>query len=44
MYFRNYGKTWLDNSVKSFASEDPSTSNMVNGSKHCGNLNGSTFT
>ena len=25
-------------------SEDPSTSNMVRGTKHCWNLNGTTFT
>ena len=28
-------KTWLDNSLKSPVSEDPSTSNIINGSKHC---------
>ena len=41
MYFPNYGfwKTWLDQSSKSPASEDPSKSNIVNGSKHCSNLN-----
>ena len=35
MYFRNYGlrKKWLDKCLKSPASEDPSTSNMVNGPK-----------
>ena len=45
MYFRIYGlrKTWLDKCLKSLVSEDPSTSNMVNGSKNCSNLNGSTF-
>ena len=37
MYFPNYGfqKTWLDNCLKSPVSEDPSTSNMVNETKHC---------
>ena len=41
MYFPNYGfrKTGLDQSSKSPASEDPSKSNIVNGSKHCSNLN-----
>ena len=28
-------KTWLDKCLKSFVSEDPSTSNIVNGPKHC---------
>ena len=46
MYFWTYGlrKTWLDKCLKSPVSEDPSTSNMVNGPKHCWNLNDSTFT
>ena len=46
MYFRNYGlrKTWLDNCLKSTVSEDPSTTSMVNGPKHCWNSNDSTFT
>ena len=46
MYFRNYGrrKTWLDEYLKSLVWEDPSTGNMVNGSKHWFNLNSSTFT
>ena len=37
MYFGNYGlqKTWLDKSLKSPVSKDPSTDNMANGSKHC---------
>ena len=37
MHLRKYGltKTWLDNSLKNPISEDPSTSNMVNGHKHC---------
>ena len=46
MYFWTYvlPKTWLDNCLKSPVSEDPSTSDMVNGPKHCWNLNDSTFT
>ena len=45
MYFGNYGlpETWLDNGLKSPVSEDPSTRNMVNGFKHCWNLNDSSF-
>ena len=37
MYMLKYGivKAWLDNCLKSPASEDSSTSNMVNGPKHC---------
>ena len=40
MYFRNYGlrKTWLDQSLKSPVSEDPTKSTMVNTPKHCSNL------
>ena len=36
MYFRTYElqKTWLDKCLKSPVSEDPLTSNMVNGPKH----------
>ena len=36
MYFRNYGlqKSWLDKRLKSTVSEDPSTSNLLNGHKH----------
>ena len=43
---RKYGnaKTWLHNCVKTPISEDPSTSNMVNGPKHCWNMKDSTFT
>ena len=37
-------KTWLDKCVKSPVPKDPSTSNMVNGLKHCSKLNDSTFT
>ena len=46
MYFPKYclRKTWLDKCLKSRVSEDPSTDNMSNGSKHCRNLNDSTFT
>ena len=37
MYFGSCGfqKTFLDKYLKSLVSEDPSTSNMVNGIKHC---------
>ena len=28
-------KTWLDKCLKSFVSEDTSTSDMVNGPRHC---------
>ena len=37
MFLQNYGlrKTWLDKCLKTLASDDPSTSNMVNGTKHC---------
>ena len=46
MYFLTYGlrKTWLDKFLKSPVSEDPFTSNMVNGAKDCSKLNGSFFT
>ena len=37
------GKAWLDNCLKGPVSEDPSTSNSLNGQKHCCNLNDSTF-
>ena len=45
MYFRKNRprKTWLDKSLKSRVSEDLSTDNMENGSKHCCNLNDSPF-
>ena len=45
MYFRNYElrKTWLDKCLESPISEDPPTSNMVNGPKHCWNLHDSVF-
>ena len=44
--FWTYGvwKTWIDQSLKSPVSEDPSTSYMVKWSKHCSKLNGSIFT
>ena len=46
MYFLSYGlrKMWLDKFLKSPFSEDPLISNMVNGLKHCLNLNDGTFT
>ena len=46
MYFRKnrLRETWLDKCLNSRVSEDPSTENMINGSKHCWNLNDSTFT
>ena len=46
MYFQNYGlrKTWLDICLKSLVSKETLTGNMVNGPKHCCNLNGSTIT
>ena len=37
-------KTQLDKSLKSPVSEEPLTSNMVNGPKHSWNLNDSSFT
>ena len=45
MYFWTHGpwKTFVK-CLKSHVSEDLSTSNMVNGPKHCSNLNVSTFT
>ena len=45
MYFRNYGlrRTWLDICVKSTVLEEPFTGNMVNGIKHCCNLNDRTI-
>ena len=37
MYFGNYRqrKTWLEKCLKSLVSEEPLTSNMVNGPKNC---------
>ena len=45
MSFWSYGlqKTWLDKCLKSLDSEDPSTSNMINGPQHCSKLNDSTL-
>ena len=45
MYLQNYGlrMTWLDKCLKSLVSEDHLTGNVVNGSKHCFNLNCRTF-
>ena len=45
MHYGNYRlqKTWLDQCLKSFVSQNPSTDNMANGSKHCCSLNDSTF-
>ena len=46
MYFGYYRlrKTWLDICQKSPVSEDLLPGKMVNGSKHCCNLNDSTVT
>ena len=46
MYFSNDGfqKRSLYKCLKSPVSEDPSTSNMVNGPKDCSNLNDNTLT
>ena len=46
MYFLNHElrKTLLDKYLKSRVSDDPSTSNMVNGIKQCVNVNDTTFT
>ena len=46
MHYENYRlqKTWLDQCLKSCVSQDPSTDNMANVSKHCYNLNDSTLT
>ena len=46
MYFCTYGvrTTWLNKCLKRYVSEDPSTSNMVNGPKHCSKLSDRTFT
>ena len=45
MCFRNYGlpKTWLDKYQKSTPPVYPWRSTMVNGPKHCWNLNDGTF-
>ena len=46
MYLWQYRlrKTWLDKCLKSRVSDDPSTDNMANGSKHFCNLKDSTVT
>ena len=46
MFFGNYGfrKSIVANCLKRRVSEDPSTSNMVNGIKQCLNLSDTTFT
>ena len=46
MLFRIDGlrNTWLDKCLKCPVSEDPSTSDMVNGPKPWLNMKGSTFT
>ena len=46
MYFWTYRlrKSCLDKCLESPVYEDPSTSNMVNGPKHCRNLKDSTIT
>ena len=46
MHFWTYGlwKTWLHKCLKSPIPEEPSITKMVNGPKHCWNLNDSTFT
>ena len=45
MYIRKYclGKRGSDKCLKNPSSECPSTNNMVNGQKHCCNLDGGTF-
>ena len=45
MYFRDSGlqMTLLHKCIKSPVVEDPSTSNMVNGPKHCSCLQNNTF-
>ena len=46
MHFRSYGlrKTWLYKCLRTPLSEVSSRSNMVSGTKHCWNLNETTFT
>ena len=46
MYFSYYRlwKTWLNKSLEIPFWDDPSRSNMLSGSKHFWNLNGTTFT
>ena len=45
MYFSNYrlGKPWLHKCLKNPISKDLSESSMVNRTKHCSNVNRSTF-
>ena len=45
MYFQNYRlrKRWLDKWLKNPSSECSSKNNMVNGHKHCCNLDDGTF-
>ena len=45
MYSRKHWlrKTYLDKCLKSRISEDPSTNNLENGSKHCCNMSDSSF-
>ena len=46
MDFRNYRlrKRWLDKCLQNPASEYPSTNNMLNGHKHCWNLDDVSLT
>ena len=46
MYLLHYclRKTWFNKCLRSTVSEDPSTSNMVNGVKHFSKLNENTLT
>ena len=46
MYLRTYPlqRMWVDKTLKSPDSENPSTSNMANELKHSSKLNGGTFT
>ena len=45
MHFGGYGLRTpsLDKCLKSLVAEDPLKSNMVNGTKHCSNLNHNKF-
>ena len=45
MYFRNYGpgKPWLDKCSEIAVSGNPLESSILNGCRHCSNLNHSTF-
>ena len=46
MYFQNsqLRKSFLNKSLKSLPSEEPSKSNMLRGTKHSSNLNSAIFT